>query len=85
MFLLRRGEDRVTVAEAHRRTRGADAPAALLDVRERGEWNAGHAPDAVHAPLSGLTAGAALPAAALGRPLVVHPVVGERGNAGSIA
>lgn len=28
--------------------------ATLLDVREVGEWRAGHAPGAVHAPLSAL-------------------------------
>lgn len=27
---------------------------ALLDVRERGEWKAGHAPQAVHVPLAEL-------------------------------
>ncbi|MFK4149658.1 rhodanese-like domain-containing protein [Streptomyces sp. NPDC004065] len=71
MFLLRSGPDRVGVDEARRRTRGADAPAVLLDVRERDEWSAGHAPGAVHAPLSGLTLGEPLPGAAHGRPLVV--------------
>ncbi|WP_406164783.1 rhodanese-like domain-containing protein [Streptomyces sp. NBC_00996] len=71
MFLFRRSEGRVIVDEAHRRTQGADAPAVLLDVRERGEWNAGHAPGAVHTPLPGLAAGASVPSAALGRPPVV--------------
>ncbi|GAA2495902.1 MULTISPECIES: rhodanese-like domain-containing protein [Actinomycetes] len=42
MSLLPRAEDRVSVAEAVRRTRGTDAPAVLLDVRERHEWDAGH-------------------------------------------
>ncbi len=28
----------------------------LLDVREDDEWNAGHAPDAVHLPMTELTA-----------------------------
>lgn len=72
------GADRVTVDEAHRRTQGADAPAVLLDVREQGEWDAGHAPGAVHAPLSGLTAGAGLPKAVQGRPLVVVCRSGKR-------
>lgn len=31
--------------------------ALLLDVREDEEWNAGHAPDAVHVPLGTITAG----------------------------
>ncbi|GGW47530.1 hypothetical protein GCM10010503_25480 [Streptomyces lucensis JCM 4490] len=78
MSLFRRGENRVTVDEAHRRTRGADAPAVLLDVREQTEWNAGHAPGAVHAPLSGLTAEAALPGVVRGRPLVVIRRGGHR-------
>ncbi|MGY0071225.1 rhodanese-like domain-containing protein [Streptomyces sp. QTS137] len=78
MSLFRRGENRVTVDEAHRRTRGADAPAVLLDVREQTEWHAGHAPGAVHAPLSRLAAGAALPGAARERPLVVICRSGNR-------
>jgi rhodanese-related sulfurtransferase len=32
------------------------ADAALLDVREADEWNAGHAPGARHLPMSELTA-----------------------------
>ncbi|MGW1591600.1 rhodanese-like domain-containing protein [Streptomyces sp. NPDC002386] len=71
MSLFRRGEDRVTVDDARRRVQDAEAPAVLLDVREQDEWNAGHAPGAVHAPLSRLTAGAMLPDAARERPLVV--------------
>lgn len=78
MFLFRRGKDRVTVNEAHQRTRGADAPAVLLDVREQSEWAAGHAPGAVFSPLSGLSLGAALPEAAQGRPLVVICRSGNR-------
>lgn len=30
----------------------ADQGAVLVDVREKGEWNAGHVPGAVHIPLS---------------------------------
>ena len=33
----------------------ADAGALLVDVREDDEWDAGHAPDAVHVPLGDLT------------------------------
>jgi rhodanese-related sulfurtransferase len=33
----------------------ADAGALLVDVREDDEWEAGHAPDAVHVPLGDLT------------------------------
>ncbi|MFE6555221.1 rhodanese-like domain-containing protein [Streptomyces sp. NPDC057746] len=71
MSLFRRGADRVTVDEAHRRTQGADAQAALLDVREQLEWKAGRAPGAVHAPLFRLVAGDALPSEDQARPLVV--------------
>ncbi|WUC97958.1 rhodanese-like domain-containing protein (plasmid) [Streptomyces sp. NBC_00525] len=73
-----RDKKRVTVEEAHRRTHGPDAPAVLLDVRERNEWDAGRAPGAVHAPLSGLAAGAPLPRAVRGRPLVVICRSGNR-------
>ncbi|MFS0697972.1 rhodanese-like domain-containing protein [Streptomyces nitrosporeus] len=78
MSLFSRDKKRVTAEEAHRRTRGADAPAVLLDVRERGEWDAGRAPGALHAPLSALAAGEALPQAAQGRPLVVICRSGNR-------
>ncbi|MFJ8199433.1 rhodanese-like domain-containing protein [Streptomyces sp. NPDC096152] len=78
MFLFRRGKSRVTVDEARRRTQGTGAQAVLLDVREQREWSAGHAPGAVHAPLSVLQAGAALPGAAQGRPLVVICRSGNR-------
>ncbi|GGN33927.1 sulfurtransferase [Streptomyces fuscichromogenes] len=64
--------------EAHQRTQGADAPAVLLDVREQTEWTAGHAPGAVHAPLSRLAAGGALPTRAQARPLVVICRSGHR-------
>ncbi|UXY17514.1 rhodanese-like domain-containing protein [Streptomyces cynarae] len=78
MFLFRSGGDRVTVDEAHRCTHGTDAPAVLLDVREQDEWDAGHAPGALHAPLSRLVADGAVPAAAQGRPLVVICRSGNR-------
>ncbi|WP_046775694.1 rhodanese-like domain-containing protein [Streptomyces yangpuensis] len=76
MFLFRRGPARVTPADAHLRTR--DEGAVLLDVREPAEWAAGHAPGAVHAPLSALLTGAALPPAAQGRPLMVICRSGHR-------
>ncbi|MFF7468453.1 rhodanese-like domain-containing protein [Streptomyces sp. NPDC008092] len=66
---------RLTPAEARERT---DADAVLLDVREADAWAAGHAPGAVHAPLSGLAAGAPLPSAAADRPLVVICRSGRR-------
>lgn len=68
---------RITAAEAHERT-GPEAEAVLLDVREREEWAAGHAPGAVHAPLSALMAGGRLPRAAQDRPVVAICRSGRR-------
>ena len=68
---------RITAAQAHERT-GAEADAVLLDVRERDEWSAGHAPGAVHAPLSALAAGGRLPRAAENRPVVTVCRSGKR-------
>lgn len=76
MFLFRRGTARVTPTKAHERVTSGDA--VLLDVRERAEWNAGHAPGAVHVALSRLLAGQDLPPAAKGRPLVVICRSGHR-------
>ncbi|MFI8361683.1 rhodanese-like domain-containing protein [Streptomyces sp. NPDC085612] len=67
-----------SAADAHAPADGARGDAVLLDVRERAEWNAGHAPGAVHAPLSSLLGGAALPVAAQDRPLVVICRSGRR-------
>ncbi|GAA3184345.1 MULTISPECIES: rhodanese-like domain-containing protein [Streptomyces] len=78
MFLFRRSAPRLSVDEARRRTGGDRPEGVLLDVREKPEWKAGHAPGAVHAPLTGLVAGAALPRAAQGRPLVVICRSGHR-------
>ncbi|MFJ5305045.1 rhodanese-like domain-containing protein [Streptomyces sp. NPDC088350] len=68
MFGFKRGPGRLTPAQAHERTSTGDA--VLLDVREKPEWQAGHAPSAVHLPLGSLLAGASLPKAAQGRPVV---------------
>lgn len=68
----------MSVDEARARTGGDGPGAVLLDVREKPEWKAGHAPGAVHAPLTGLVSGAALPRAARGRPLVVICRSGHR-------
>ncbi|MBO8193342.1 rhodanese-like domain-containing protein [Streptomyces oryzae] len=73
---LRRGPGRLTPRQAHQQT--SDGTAVLLDVREPPEWNAGHAPDALHLPLSRLAAGAPLPAAAQGRPVVTVCRSGHR-------
>lgn len=66
---------RITAAEAEERA-GSDA--VLLDVREADEWAKGHAPGAVLAPLSSLTAGELLPKAARGRPIVAICRTGKR-------
>ncbi|MBW1597774.1 rhodanese-like domain-containing protein [Streptomyces sp. JJ38] len=76
MPLFRRGRDRLTPEQAHART--GDGAAVLLDVREAPEWAAGHAPAAVHLPLTRLTAGAALPDEARGRPVVAICRSGNR-------
>ena len=47
----RKSLDKVTVAEA-----AAMEGTVLLDVREGGEWAAGHAPGATHVPLAGVAA-----------------------------
>ncbi|MFF4874405.1 rhodanese-like domain-containing protein [Streptomyces sp. NPDC090109] len=78
MFLFRRREQRLSVDEARARTGGDRPEAVLLDVREKPEWKAGHAPGAVHAPLTGLLRGAPLPASAQDRPLVVICRSGHR-------
>lgn len=70
------GTTRVTPAQARLST--IDGEAVLLDVREQAEWNAGHAPGALHVPLSRLATGVALPSATEGRPLVVICRSGHR-------
>ncbi|MEJ8655605.1 rhodanese-like domain-containing protein [Streptomyces sp. MS1.AVA.4] len=77
MYLFRRGPGRVDPAEARERTL-APGGSVLLDVREAHEWAAGRAPGAVHLPLAALAAGAALPAPARDRPLVVICRSGNR-------
>ena len=74
--LLRRGPGRLTPQQAHQQT--GDGTAVLLDVRETPEWKAGHAPGALHLPLSRLMAGASLPAAAQGKPVVTICRSGHR-------
>ncbi|MDQ0956147.1 rhodanese-related sulfurtransferase [Streptomyces sp. B4I13] len=76
LSLFRRGPGRLTPRLAHRQA--GDGTAVLPDVRETPEWNAGHAPDALHLPLSRLAAGASLPAAAQGRPVVTICRSGHR-------
>ncbi|MFF9815160.1 rhodanese-like domain-containing protein [Streptomyces sp. NPDC014006] len=74
--LLRRDPGRLTPELAHQQT--SDGTAVLLDVRETPEWNAGHAPGALPLPLSRLVAGASLPAAAQGKPVVTICRSGHR-------
>ncbi|MFF8195718.1 rhodanese-like domain-containing protein [Streptomyces bobili] len=76
LSLLRRGPGRLTPQLAHQQT--SDGTAVLLDVRETPEWNAGHAPGALHLPLSRLMTGAPLPAAVQGRPVVTICRSGHR-------
>ncbi|MFF9375987.1 rhodanese-like domain-containing protein [Streptomyces griseoluteus] len=78
MFPFRKNQERLSVDQAKAITEGDQPDAVLLDVREKNEWTSGHAPDAVHAPLTGLAAGEALPAAAQGRALVVICRSGHR-------
>jgi rhodanese-related sulfurtransferase len=82
MSLFRRGPGRVTAREAAERTghrpAGGAGGAVLLDVRETQEWRAGHAPGALHIPLSALVAGARLPQEAQGRSLIVICRSGNR-------
>ncbi|MFI8231282.1 rhodanese-like domain-containing protein [Streptomyces sp. NPDC085900] len=83
MSIFRRdwgGPGRVSVEVAAERTGHGDggADAVLLDVREPYEWQAGHAPGAVHLSLSALAAGAGLPARAQARPLIVICRSGNR-------
>ncbi|MFD8783225.1 rhodanese-like domain-containing protein [Kitasatospora sp. NPDC059599] len=52
--------------------------AVLLDVREAGEFAAGHAPGALHQPLIALVAGVPLPPAAAGRTVLAICRSGHR-------
>ncbi|MFI6402268.1 TSUP family transporter [Streptomyces sp. NPDC050548] len=76
MLFFRRRTGRITPGEARNRVQAGAA--VLVDVRERVEWNAGHAPEAVHLPLSRLMAGAQLPGSAAGRPVVTVCRSGHR-------
>jgi rhodanese-related sulfurtransferase len=49
-------EPAVPAVGAEEAARRVDEGAVLLDVREPDEWNAGHAPDAMHVPLAALAA-----------------------------
>ncbi|MFF5106357.1 rhodanese-like domain-containing protein [Streptomyces sp. NPDC000134] len=74
--LFRRGPGRLTPQSAHQQT--SDGTSVLVDVRETPEWSAGHAPGALHLPLSRPVAGAPLPATAQGRPVITICRSGHR-------
>lgn len=79
MSRLRYGPGRITPAEAAHRTHpAATATSVLLDVRETDEWQTGHAPWAVHLPLSTLSSEVRLPPEARDRQLVVICRSGNR-------
>ena len=66
----------ITVTDAHARAQAGEA--VLLDVREDGEYRAGHAPGSTWQPLIAIAAGAGLPEGAAGRPLLVICRSGNR-------
>ena len=74
--LLRHGPARLTPQQAHRQT--IEGQAVLFDVRELPKWQAGHAPGALHLPLSSLRAGTAPPEAAQGKPVIIICRSGNR-------
>ncbi|GAA1672946.1 rhodanese-like domain-containing protein [Streptomyces yatensis] len=76
LFRFRRGHSRLAPERACART--SDGTAVPLDVREPSEWRAGHAPGAVHLPLTRLLAGATRPATVRGRPVVAIRRSGRR-------
>ncbi|MDO0938828.1 rhodanese-like domain-containing protein [Streptomyces sp. DG2A-72] len=79
MSRLRYGPGRITASEAAHRTHpAATATSVLLDVRETDEWQAGHAPWAIHLPLSTLSSQVRLPPEARDRHLVVICRSGNR-------
>jgi rhodanese-related sulfurtransferase len=63
----------VDPTEARRRVEAGEA--VLVDVREDGEWAAGHAPDSLHRPLGGLD-----PAEFAGRSVITTCRGGGRGS-----
>jgi hydroxyacylglutathione hydrolase len=69
----------MTTAELAERLEGTKSPeVAVLDVRERGEWEAGHIAGAVNVPLGHLTDRVA--ELARDRPLVLHCQTGGRSS-----
>ncbi|MEV7774362.1 rhodanese-like domain-containing protein [Kitasatospora sp. NPDC086791] len=72
----RGGPGQTTPAQARELAR--TGAAVLLDVREGGEFAAGHAPGALHQPLIALAAGVPLPPAAVGRTVLAICRSGHR-------
>ena len=66
----------ITVTNAYERAQAGEA--VLLDVREADEYRAGHAPGSSWQPLIAIAAGADLPEAAAGRPLLAICRSGNR-------
>jgi rhodanese-related sulfurtransferase len=73
LFGRKEGVDPATAAELAER-----GEAVLLDVREQREWDAGHAPGAVHIPLGQLAA--RLPELPQDRPVVAVCRSGSRSS-----
>jgi rhodanese-related sulfurtransferase len=71
-----RTPEQITVTDAYERARVGEA--VLLDVREADEYRAGHAPGSSWQPLIAIAAGADLPEAAAGRPLLAICRSGNR-------
>ncbi|MGW1816204.1 rhodanese-like domain-containing protein [Streptomyces sp. NPDC002125] len=76
MLLPRGGPGRISPVQAHHMIQ--EGTAVLLDVREADEYRAGHAPGALHMPLSRFAAGAEPPGDAAGRGLVLICRSGRR-------
>ncbi|MFH8591439.1 rhodanese-like domain-containing protein [Streptomyces rimosus] len=74
--LFRRGPGRRTHRPAHQQI--SDGTAVPQGARETPQWNAGRVPGALHLSLSRPAAGASLPAAAQGGPMVMVCRSGHR-------
>ena len=74
------GEESLRIEQLDARTAAARAAegALLLDVRERSEWNAGHAPGAMHIPYEDLRE--RTPELPLDRPIVAYCASGVRSS-----
>jgi rhodanese-related sulfurtransferase len=73
------GGGAIDVAEAERRATAGEV--VLIDVREKSEWKAGHAPMARHMPLGGLDERAFHELRKKGKPVAFICRSGSRSNA----